>query len=280
MTTSSAPKKLSVEVEFKAKPSLPIRPSPSPEGTTHTDIQPPEYAQEQHDTWRLLFERQEKLLKDRVCDEYIEGRKLIEFTRDRVPKLAEVSTKLKTYSGWEVIRVDGYVPEEIFFQILAQKRFPCTDFVRHPSEFEYTPAPDMFHDLMGHLPMFMHPRFASFFHSYGIAGTNVRGKEDVEALGRIYWYTVEFGLINPTAHLGAKRDPSKSRVYGAGIASSVGEIEHSLSDKVKKIPYDIDVIVNTTFDIHHMQDHVFEIASFEELESTFIAWARKRGLLT
>lgn len=279
MAYQSNAKPLSVEVEFKAKPSLPISPSPSPEGTTHTDIKPPQYAEEQHSTWRTLFSAQAKLLEGKVCDEYIRGRALIEFSPDKVPNLAYVSKKLKEYSDWEVVRVNGYVPEETFFHILADKRFPCTDFLRHPTELEYTPAPDMFHDLMGHIPMFTHPRFASFFHSFGVAGTNAKSKEDIDALGRIYWYTVEFGLINPTAHKGSARDASVSRVYGAGIASSVGEIVYSLSDKVKKLPFQIEKVANTTFDIHHMQNEVFEIESFDELESEFKRWATARGLL-
>ena len=274
-----AQKKLSVEVEFKAKPSHPIRPSPSPEGTTHTAIQSPEYAQEQHDTWRSLFERQGGLLSDRVCKEYIAGRDLIQFTQNTVPKLADVSANLKKHSGWEVIRVDGYVPVEVFFTILAEKRFPCTDFVRHPTEIEYTPAPDMFHDLMGHLPMFTHERFASFFHSFGLAGVNAKDPADVEALGRIYWYTIEFGLINPTALDGEKRNPALTRVYGAGIASSIGEIPFSLSDKVTKVPFSIAEIVNTPYDIHVMQNRVFEIPSFEHLEEEFYKWAVSRNLL-
>jgi phenylalanine-4-hydroxylase len=275
-TTAS---KLSVEVEFKARPSLPIAPSPSPEGTIGKDILPPLYAQEQHETWRTLYDRQEGLLTGRVCEEYQEGRRILGYERDRVPHLADLSERLRARTGWQSVRVNGYVPEPIFFSLLAKKQFPCTDFLRHPTELEYTPAPDMFHDLMGHLPMIANPRFSSFFHLFGLAGTRAHGEEETTWLGRIYWYTVEFGLINPTAHWGARRDPSRCKIYGAGISSSVGEIVYALSSQVKKAPFNLDVITTTPVEIHHMQEQLFEIESFDELESQFTRWATERNLL-
>lgn len=271
--------KLSAEVEFKAQPSLPIKPSPSPEGTIGKKIQPPQFTQTQHDTWNALYLQQEKLLHDRVCNEYIDGRKALHYTSKTIPNLADISEQLRKHSGWQLIRVNGYVPEPLFFQMLGHKCFPSTDFIRHPHELEYTPAPDMFHDLMGHIPMFTNPRFASFFHQYGLAGLNAKSEDDIARLGRIYWFTVEFGLINPTAHNGARRDPDATRIYGAGIVSSVGEIPNSLSDKVKRTPFDIDFISNQVFDIHHMQEQLFEIESFDELESEFTRWAKKNSLL-
>lgn len=270
---------LSAEVEFKARPSLPVRESPSPEGTIGTAIVPPLYATEQHSTWAAMFEKQEAILQGRVCAEYIEARQSLQLPALRVPHLAEVSARLEPQSGWRVIRVGGYVPEPVFFKLLANRCFPCTDFVRHPDELEYTPAPDMFHDIMGHLPLFLNPRFASFFYQWGQAGLRASTPQDIAMLGRIYWFTVEFGLINPTAHAGAKRAPSACRIYGAGIVSSVGEILHSLSPKVEKRPFHIDEIAEREFDIHHMQDTLYEISSFAELEREFVRWATQRGLL-
>lgn len=270
---------LSAEVEFKAQPSLPIKPSPSPEGTIGRQIQPPIFTQTQHDTWHALYTQQEKLLEDRVCKEYIDGRKALHYTSKTIPNLADISEQLRKHSGWQLIRVNGYVPEPLFFQMLGHKCFPSTDFIRHPHELEYTPAPDMFHDLMGHIPMFTNPRFASFFYQYGLAGLNAKSEDDIARLGRIYWFTVEFGLMNPTAHWGSKRDPNATRIYGAGIVSSVGEIPNSLSDKVKRTPFDIDFISQQVFDIHHMQEQLFEIESFDELESEFTRWAMENKLL-
>jgi phenylalanine-4-hydroxylase len=269
---------LSVEVVFKARPSDPVHPSPSPEGAMGTTILPPIYAAEQHNTWRELFERQSQVLLGRVCDEYLEGRRCMAFPSDRVPHLAYASEMLERRTGWRVVRVAGYVPEDVFFKILANRAFPCTDFIRHPDEFEYTPAPDMFHDLMGHLPMITNPRFAKFFHQYGMAGMRAKTPEQIQMLGRIYWFTVEFGLINPTAHDGAGRDPARCQIYGAGISSSVGEIVHSLSETVTKKPFDIDLIAATEFDIHKMQPTLFEISGFDELESEFARWSKENGL--
>jgi len=271
--------KLSTEVEFKARPSSPVMPSPSPEGTIGEAIRPPIYAAEQHSTWAELFKRQSAILKGRVCDEYLAGRELMNYPSDRVPSLAELSRSLQKATGWQVIRVEGYVPENIFFKLLANKFFPCTDFIRHPTELEYTPAPDMFHDLMGHLPLITNSRFASFFHAYGLAGSAAKTDEEVAWLGRIYWFTVEFGLMNKNAHKPELRSPDHTTIYGAGIVSSVGEIPHSLSDLVKKEPFIPEVVANRVFDIHHMQDTLFEIASFDELESEFRRWASDKGLL-
>lgn len=269
---------LSVEVEFKARPSCPLVASPSAEGTIGSDIRPPVYAPEQHDTWRALYARQSAVLNGRVCDEYLEGRRKLQLSPHSVPHLSYASEMLERHTGWRAVRVGGYVPENIFFRILACRTFPCTDFVRHPDELEYTPAPDMFHDLMGHLPMITNHRFARFFHEYGLAGTRARTDEQIAQLGRIYWFTVEFGLINPTAHRGSGRDPDQSRIYGAGISSSFGEIVHCLSDAVEKRPFDIREIAARAFDIHNMQPVVYEIASFDELEQSFHSWTKEVGL--
>jgi phenylalanine-4-hydroxylase len=254
-------------------------PSPSPEGTIGEAIQPPLYAPEQHQTWAELYRRQSGILGSRVCREYLEGRELMKYPADKVPQLADLSRRLRKATGWQVIRVEGYVPENVFFKLLANKCFPCTDFIRHPSELEYTPAPDMFHDLMGHLPLITNPRFASFFHAYGLAGSSARNEEEVSWLGRIYWFSVEFGLMNPNAHNGTLRKSDETQIYGAGIVSSVGEIPHSLSDLVKKEPFVPEVVSQRVFDIHHMQDTLFEISSFDELESEFRRWASDKGLL-
>jgi phenylalanine-4-hydroxylase len=137
----------------------------------------------------------------------------------------------------------------------------------------------MFHDIMGHLPLFLNPRFASFFYEWGQAGLRASTPSDITSLGRIYWFAVEFGLINPSAHDGARRENDDCRIYGAGIASSVGEIVHSLTSKVVKRPFNIGEIAERNFDIHHMQDTLYEISSFAELEEEFVGWARARKLL-
>lgn len=270
-----------MEVEYKAKSSYPIEPSKSPEGTIGQNILYPIYSSEQHVTWKSLFEKHGLLLKSDkyLCQEYVAGMKHLEFPKNKVASLSHSSEMLEKCTGWKVIRVEGLVPPEKFFALLANKVFPCTDFIRHYDELDYTPAPDTFHDQVGHLPMITDPRFAEFFHIFGLSGSRAKNQEELEWFNRIYWFTVEFGLINPTAHQGAERDLSKTRIYGSGIASSCGEILHCLSNTVGKKPFDLSVICNTSFDIHHMQDQLFEIESFDELENKFRNWATQKGFL-
>jgi phenylalanine-4-hydroxylase len=270
---------LSIEVEYKAKSSYPVVPSPSVEGTIGSKIVSPTYSQEQHQTWKKMYEKQLGLIQDHLCQEYISGIQYLKFPKDRIPALARSSEELKKCTEWQVIRAKGLVSPVIFFALLANKVFPCTDFIRHMDEIDYTPAPDTFHDQIGHLPMITHKRFAEFFHLFGIAGSQAKSQTEVEWFNRIYWFTVEFGLINETAHSGINRNPALTRIYGAGIASSCGEILYSLSDKVVKHSFNIEKITETTFDIHKMQEQLFEIESFEELENEFRKWAIKKGFI-
>ncbi|MES2615491.1 MAG: phenylalanine 4-monooxygenase [Bdellovibrionota bacterium] len=272
---------LSIDVVYKAKSSYPIVPSLSQEGTIGKNILPPTYSQEQNYTWKSLFHKHQNLVKNNayLCKEYISGLDLLQFPTEQVPTLAELSERLKATSGWQLIRVEGLVSAQKFFALLANKVFPCTDFIRHQDEIDYTPAPDTFHDQVGHLPMITHGRFAEFFHLFGLAGVAAKTEEEIMWFNRIYWFTTEFGLINPTVHSGNKYDKTKTQIYGAGIASSCGEILYSFSDQVKKLPFDLEVISRTEFDIHHMQDVLFEIESFNELEEKFKAWAIKNSFL-
>lgn len=272
---------LSVEVEYKAKSSYPIAPSKSPEGTIGKNILPPTYSSEQNETWQKLFSKHNNLVRSHpyLCKEYLNGLDILNFPKDKVPALADLSERLQKVTGWQIIRVEGLVPADKFFMLLANKLFPCTDFIRHKDEIDYTPAPDLFHDQVGHLPMITNEIFANYFHLFGCVASSVKTEEHTLWMQRIYWFTTEFGLINPTAHMKEKRENSKTQIYGSGIASSCGEIEYSLSDKTKKLPFDLDVISKTEFDIHHMQDLLFEIESFEELEEKFKAWAVKHSFL-
>lgn len=273
---------LSIEVEYKAKSSYPVVPSTSQEGTIGKDIQPPQYSSMQHTTWETMFRKHADLVAQNkyLCSEYTRGLGLLHFAQNRVPHLAQSSETLHACSEWQLMRVEGLVPPEKFFALLANKMFPCTDFIRHYDELDYTPAPDTFHDQVGHLPMLTDLRFANFFHLFGLAGSRAKTSEEVMWFNRIYWFTVEFGLINPTAHAGRKHDASQARIYGSGIASSCGEILVSLSDKVTKLPFNLNVVCATEFDIHHMQEKLFEIESFDELESKFKDWAIQKGFLS
>jgi phenylalanine-4-hydroxylase len=236
------------------------------------DVAVPNYTEEEHGTWSILMDNQIKVLPERACNEYMAGLKKINFAKKRIPKLADVSDAVEDATGWKLMRVDGLVPDKEFFQLLKEKIFPSTDFIRGRDEVGYTPSPDMFHDLLGHVPLLTDSRFTAFFEKFGIAGVNAFQKNHpgTKMLPRIYWYTVEFGLI---------RNPEGLRIYGSGIVSSPNETLYSLSDKPKLHPFDIEAIAKKPYDIWHMQEELFVIESFDQLELEFDRWATRQGLL-
>lgn len=236
------------------------------------DVEVPPYTEEEHGTWELLIANQEKVLPNRACAEFMEGLKEIRFPKNRIPKLADISDTIEKYTGWTLMRVDGLVPDKEFFTLLSERIFPSTDFIRERKELGYTPSPDMFHDLLGHVPLLVNPRFTAFFEKFGHAGVKAfkLGHPGTKMLPRIYWYTVEFGLI---------QNPEGLRIYGSGIVSSPNEVLFSLSEKTKKIPFDLDVISAKPYDIWRMQEELFVIQSFDQLESEFDRWAKAQGLL-
>jgi phenylalanine-4-hydroxylase len=231
----------------------------------------PSYSKEEHHTWSVLLANQEKVLPGRACSEFLAGLERIGFPEDHIPHLADISDCIERYTGWRLTRVDGIVPDKEFFELLAQRIFPSTDFIRKPEEIGYTPAPDMFHDLLGHVPMLTDPRFTVFFERFGKAGVRAFELEHPATvwLPRIYWYTVEFGLIN---------NPEGLRIYGSGILSSPNEVLYSLSGKTEKRRFDIDEVAATDYDIWHMQDTLFVIDSFDALEDSFARWTERQGL--
>jgi phenylalanine-4-hydroxylase len=236
------------------------------------EVEVPNYSEEEHGTWALLMENQEKVLPHRACTEFMEGLEGVSFPKGRIPRLADISDAIEKHTGWTLMRVDGLVPDREFFQLLAERIFPSTDFIRPREELGYTPSPDMFHDLLGHVPLLINERFTAFFEKFGKAG--VRAFElnhpGTKMLPRIYWYTVEFGLIKNSEGL---------RIYGSGIVSSPNEVLYSLSNEPKHIPFDIEAIAQKPYDIWHMQEELFVINSFEQLESEFDRWARSQDLL-
>ncbi|MBV9126455.1 MAG: phenylalanine 4-monooxygenase [Verrucomicrobia bacterium] len=241
---------------------------PIPEGD---EIPYPNYSVEEHDIWRTLYARQRKLLPGRACQEYIDGLELLKLPEDRVPALRDVSRVLEKATGWKLTRSPGLLHEKDFFERLARRVFPATDYVRPRHELDYTPAPDLFHDVFGHTPMIVHESFANFFQKIGQAAASENAVGDVRlGLVRIYWFTVEFGLINT---------PQGLRIYGNGITSSYGEVQHSLTDAVEKRPFIPEKVAQQEYDIWHMQPVLFVIDSFEQLERGFEHWAKSHRLL-
>ena len=230
----------------------------------------PPYTAEDQAVWRMLYARMEALLPGRAADEFLSGLAALRLERDRIPALADVSRRLEQATGWRIARTPGLLDAHDFFDHLARRIFPCTDYVRSRQELDYTPAPDCFHDIFGHTPMIMHPRFADFYQKIGQAALACRDAAVEEQLTRIYWFTVEFGLI---------RAGGGHRIYGNGIISSSGETEHALTPAAQKEPFTPERLARQAYDIWHYQDVLFVIESFDQLEREFVRWAREHGLL-
>lgn len=241
---------------------------PIPEGD---QIAYPDYSAEDHDVWKTLYARQRELLPGRACQEYIDGLAMLKLPEDRVPALRDVSAVLDRATGWRLTRSPGLLHEKDFFERLARRVFPSTDYVRPRHELDYTPAPDLFHDVFGHAPMIVHRSFADFFQQIGQAANSPNAVGDVRlGLVRIYWFTVEFGLIDT---------PEGLRIYGNGITSSYAEVRHSLTDAVEKRPFIPDEVAKQEYDIWHMQPVLFVVESFQQLENGFGEWAKRHRLL-
>lgn len=233
------------------------------------EIKYPDYSLEEHDRWSRLYNRQMSFLPGRVCDEYLAGTKKLNFTPNKIPSLKELSMIFNKTTGWRIARVPGLIHEQNFFELLQKKIFPSTDYIREEHELDYTPAPDLFHDMFGHMPLLTDPNFASFYQMFGEAALNAEG-ENRKKLETLHWFTVEFGLI---------RKPEGMRIYGAGIISSLGEVQHALSDEVKVIDFKPERIVKQEYDVWHLQPVLFAIDSFEQLEDGFKNWTHKLGML-
>lgn len=231
------------------------------------EIAYPAYTDDEQAIWRELYARQVALLPGRAADEFLSGLEALALDQERIPALADVSRRLHAATGWRVARTPGLLDAHAFFAHLARRIFPCTDYVRARAELDYTPAPDCFHDIFGHTPMIMHPRFADFYQRIGEAALACKDPAVEEGLTRIYWFTVEFGLV---------RNRGGLRIFGNGIISSYGEALHSLTDAVTKRPFDPDVVAATPYDIWHFQDPLFVIDSFDHLGEAFDRWVARR----
>ena len=214
------------------------------------------YTEADHDTYRRLYERQSALLPGLACDAFIEALPSLG-VKDRIPRFEEINERLKPATGWEIVAVPGLIPERPFFDLLANRRFPVTDWIRKPGEFEYIVEPDVFHDLFGHVPLLFNPVFADYVQRYGAGGLKAHDLGAGELLSRLYWYTIEFGLIQQADGL---------RAYGAGILSSSGELRHSVgSPKPLRIALDLVRCMRTRYKLDDYQATYFVIESFQQL---------------
>ena len=214
------------------------------------------YTDADHDTYRRLYVRQTALLPGLACDAFIDALPSLG-VKDRIPRFEEINERLKPATGWEIVAVPGLIPERPFFDLLANRRFPVTDWIRKPDEFDYVVEPDVFHDMFGHVPLLFNPVFADYVQRYGAGGLKAHDLGAGELLSRLYWYTIEFGLI---------RQPDGLRAYGAGILSSSGELRHSVtSPQPQRIALDLMRCMRTRYKIDDYQATYFVIDSFEQL---------------
>lgn len=222
-----------------------------------------EYSGVEDRTWATLYARQMEVLPGRACDAYLEGHRTLGLPADRVPQLPEVNEVLRATTGWEVAAVPALIGFQEFFELLASKRFPAATFIRRPEDLDYLPEPDIFHEVFGHCPLLTDPVFAEFSERYGKLGIGATREERV-LLARIYWFTVEFGLIQQ-----AQDDGGGLRIYGAGILSSPGEAVYSLEDQeVERAPFDPAVMLRTPYRIDIYQSVYFVIESFQQIFET------------
>jgi len=214
-----------------------------------------DYTDADHDTYRRLYARQLQQLPGLACDEFIAAVQQLGEPA-QIPRFDAISERLIRITGWQIVGVPGLIPEEAFFALLAARKFPVTDWIRKPEEFDYVVEPDVFHDLFGHVPLLFNPVFADYMQAYGAGGLKASRLDACELLARLYWYTVEFGLIDTPAGL---------RAYGAGILSSGGELRHSItSSQPKRIAFDLKRLMRTRYKIDSYQASYFVIRSFDE----------------
>jgi len=215
------------------------------------------YTDQEHQVWDTLYQRQIEMLKNRAVDEFRAGLGLLDLGSGGIPDLDVINPKLQALTGWTVVMVPHLVPDEVFFEHLANRRFPSGRFIRKPDQLDYLEEPDIFHDIFGHVPMLTLPVFADYMQAYGQGGLRARSLGRLKELARLYWYTVEFGLI---------QRPEGLRIYGAGIVSSAGETPFSLeSNSPNRIGFDLERVMRTDYKIDDFQQLYIVIDSFQQL---------------
>lgn len=215
------------------------------------------YTKQDFEVWKTLFNRQLELLKRNVSVEYLKALAMINFTQDKIPDFEEVNAVLQSTTSWSLEVVPNISEQKEFFEFLSQKKFTTTCWLRTMEQLDYLEEPDMFHDVFGHVPLLCNQSYVDFFKGISdIALRNIDNPNAIKLLGRLYWFTIEFGLIEEDGQL---------KIYGAGIISSKGETEHCLSKKAKQLPFDIQTIFETDYRTDVFQETYFVIDSFEQL---------------
>ena len=237
--------------------SLPVSPPPGARADWTIDQGWARYTPEDHQVWLTLYDRQAALLPGRACEPFLNGLEALDLRGAGVPDFEVINRRLGALTGWSVVAVPGLVPDSVFFEHLANRRFPAGRFIRKPDQLDYLEEPDVFHDVFGHVPMLTDPVFADYMQAYGEGGLRALHLGRLHNLARLYWYTVEFGLIETPAGL---------RIYGAGIVSSRGESVFSLEDaSPTRLGFDLARVMRTPYRIDDFQQVYFVLPSFQRL---------------
>jgi phenylalanine-4-hydroxylase len=216
----------------------------------HVDL----YSDEDQAVWQLLLERQSALAREHACEEFLQGLETLGIG-DGIPDFESVNARLKPLTGWRIVGVPGLIPDAVFYDHLAHRRFPVTVWIRNRAELDYLVEPDLFHDFFGHVPLLSDPVFADYMQAYGQRG--VEAGANIDLLARLYWYTVEFGLI---------RTPKGLKAYGAGILSSAAEVKHAIEGKdVQRLPFEAMTVMRRPYEIDKLQNTYFVLDDFRQL---------------
>ena len=215
------------------------------------------YGAAEHAVWKTLFERQSKLLPGRACDQFVQGMRALPIGAEQIPDFRRLNEILSKCTGWQVVAVPGLVPDEVFFEHLANRRFPAGQFIRKAEQLDYIEEPDVFHDVFGHVPMLMNPVIADYIQAYGIGGLRAQKLGVLPNLARVYWYTIEFGLL---------LQPDGLRIYGSGIVSSHAETLFALEDdSPNRVRFNLERVMRTHYRIDDFQETYFIIGALDEL---------------
>lgn len=214
------------------------------------------YTAADHEVWQILYARRMEQLENTASRIFLDGAKLIGLAPSEIPNLDEVNRRLGLRTGWNAIPVGGFLPAKEFFASLSARRFPTTVTIRSRDSIDYVPEPDIFHDVFGHVPLHSDPAFADFLQKFGEAATMARTPDEVEMMARLFWFTIEFGLID---------ENSKPRIYGSGLISSSGDAANALGPVCDRRPFTLDGVISQSFRIDQLQDTLFVVDAFDQL---------------
>jgi len=226
------------------------------------------YTEEDHEVWGILYARRMTRLREDGSRVFLRGAEKIGLAQDRVPDLNEVNKRLAGLTGWQAIPVTGFMPAREFFGCLAQRRFPTTIILRSKAQLDYLEEPDIFHDVFGHVPMHADPVFADFLQRFGEVGASAESDENVTRIARLFWFTVEFGLV---------KEDGQTKVYGSGLVSSHGDAAHALGPTCDRRRFSLDVVWDQYFEIDRFQDVLFVV---DDLQDLFLAVDEAKARIT